>query len=147
VPRDNLHVTISFLGETQELDAVIRATDAAAAAHPPVSLHLDRIGGFPSLRRPRVLWIGLGGDVERLALVAGAIAQAMETLGFPREQRPFAPHLTVARFKGPAALEIPSVTVRPASFTAGEVTVFRSNLRRPAPVYERLHGSPLRGLS
>ncbi|HSL92417.1 MAG TPA: RNA 2',3'-cyclic phosphodiesterase [Candidatus Limnocylindrales bacterium] len=101
-PEGNLHLTLKFLGEIpsgriEEIGALLRA---AASDVPVFELSVEGAGGFPSLRAPRVLWIGIR---EPLVLV-GKLQENMETMlsgaGFPREGRPFHPHITVGRVQG-----------------------------------------------
>ncbi|MGH7467739.1 MAG: RNA 2',3'-cyclic phosphodiesterase [Longimicrobiales bacterium] len=95
---DALHITIKFLGEiATNRQATIEIALQSAARHvPPFQLRLRGVGGFPNLRRPRVLWLGAKADPSLLQLQAD-IEQSMEPLGFAREARAFHPHVTVAR--------------------------------------------------
>lgn len=107
VGTDKLHVTLKFLGDTpSERMAEIRQHIAAIAARQSrFRLTVERIGAFPHVQRPSVIWAGCF-PAEPLVSLASQLEDAMEPLGFPREQRPFQPHLTLARVKGrpPAAL-------------------------------------------
>ena len=95
----NLHVTLKFLGEVQEtkLDAVRTALAQIRSAE-PVALAFRGLGFFPSEKHPRVFWAGIEASTN-LRKLAGDIDEAMETQGIPREQRPYSPHLTLARFE------------------------------------------------
>lgn len=97
---DNLHVTLKFLGETDEalVPQILAAIESALASHPPCDVRLSGMGAFPNLERPSVFWVGMQDD-GRLAQIVRALDNALEPLGFPREQRPFHPHLTVLRVK------------------------------------------------
>jgi 2'-5' RNA ligase len=105
VPPEGIHITLKFLGavESQRVAAI---GEALASAIEPFELRLsvDSLGGFPStsLRagsgaRLRVVWAGLAGDIEQLASLAGRVEAALQPLGFAGENRPFAPHITLAR--------------------------------------------------
>jgi 2'-5' RNA ligase len=96
---ETLHLTLQFLGAVPEeripeIDAAVRA---AAAASRPLNLELRGAGGFPNARRPRVLWIGIAGDVAPLGALAEDLGRRLTPLGFQPEARPFSPHLTVGR--------------------------------------------------
>jgi len=97
----DLHVTMKFLGEIEEsrLSVIGEAVRAVAAETPVFPLTVAGTGTFPPLsRHPRVLWIGLE-DSPALLDLQGRLENALEALGFPRELRPFHPHLTAARIK------------------------------------------------
>lgn len=97
VRAENLHVTLKFIGEAPP--EKLRAIQEALKAVPPggpIALDFRGLGFFPDERRPRTFWVGLAakGQLERLA---GEIEARLEPLGIPREQRPYSPHLTLAR--------------------------------------------------
>lgn len=99
-----LHLTLKFLGElpAETFEAAASALEAPLGLGAPLVLKPADLGAFPSPRRPRVLWVGLAGDVPRLARAALVLEARLEPLGIPRETRPFTPHLTLARARGPA---------------------------------------------
>jgi 2'-5' RNA ligase len=147
VPRDNLHLTMSFLGEVDEARApeIVDALTEAAANEPgPIDTALEGTGAFPSVRRARVLWVGLEDPDGRLAALARAVAAGLEPLGFPRETRPWTPHLTIARFRAPAdATSMAGARVEHMTFAVPAITLFRSRLARPSPKYEPLAARPI----
>ena len=139
------HVTLCFLGATapEQVEAVAGVARAAAAAGNPVRLHLAGLGAFPSERRARVLWAGLVG-AEPLGAVAAALAGGYAALGFPREERPWRPHLTLARLQEPAPVDLGAgVGLRTDEFVVSEIVLFRSHLRPSGAVYEALGRFPL----
>jgi RNA 2',3'-cyclic 3'-phosphodiesterase len=97
VRPEGIHITLKFLGavEPHRVDAI---GDPLASAINPFELRLsvDRLGGFGGARL-RVIWAGLAGDKEQLASLAGRVDVALQPLGFASENRPFAPHITLAR--------------------------------------------------
>jgi RNA 2',3'-cyclic 3'-phosphodiesterase len=138
VPIENQHVTLKFLGATwpRLLDRVTEAIEDVALAAAPITTRVERLGAFPNERRARVLWAGLDDPDGRLVELAGALDEALRR-DFPPEKRAFTPHLTVARFEPQVALgELAALTTDP--FEIDRVALFRSHLRRPAPVYEPL---------
>jgi 2'-5' RNA ligase len=100
VRAENLHLTLKFIGEaeTAKLDAIRAALAEASSSH-ALELTVQGLGFFPDDKRPRVLWAGIRAPIG-LAQLAVAVDASLASLGFAREQRPFAPHLTLARFAG-----------------------------------------------
>src|SRR5687767_4376349 len=91
VERENVHLTLKFLGElTEEAAARLSGALAAEAARwPPLRLAFGGIGVFPERGAPRVVWAGCAGDLERLAGLARAVERAAEAEGVEREPHPF----------------------------------------------------------
>ena len=101
VPPDNLHLTLRFLGgiTATQTARVAEAAREAARTCVPFSVTLAGLGAFPSLRRPRVVWVGIADGADRLTALARALEEEIARRKFPRESRPFQPHLTVARVR------------------------------------------------
>lgn len=154
---DQMHLTLQFLGNVvasrvPDLEAALRHAINPDAAR-PFPLHLDGLGAFPNLRRPRVLWAGLGGDSEALAALQTRVAAACAP--FLAEARPdrggFQPHLTLARVKdraGRAARDAGAALARsPAppsvAWTATELRLLRSVLHPSGAVHSLLARLPL----
>lgn len=99
VDPQGAHLTLKFLGDTEvgRVGALAATLRAVAAGQRPFDLRTGGLGAFPNARRPRVLWLGLTGDLERLARLQRAVEVALGELGFPPEVRPFRPHLTLGR--------------------------------------------------
>jgi 2'-5' RNA ligase len=96
-----LHVTLQFLGATApDLAPPLMAAlaDVAAGAR-PLALRTAGLGLFPNPTRARVVWLGLAGEIERLAALQAAALAATGPLGFTAESRPFTPHLTLGRVR------------------------------------------------
>ncbi len=96
---ENLHITLKFIGHVgnEKLSPIQTALSSIRAAQ-PVELHFRGLGFFPNEHRPRAFWCGIAAS-PILAELAATIDRAMVPLGVEAETRPFAPHLTVARFK------------------------------------------------
>jgi 2'-5' RNA ligase len=106
VRLDGLHLTLRFLGPTPEdlIGPTIAAVEAVAAnAAGPIPIELSGSGTFPSGRRPRTLWIGVSDGVDALTALADQTEAALVAAGWPSDDRPFRPHLTLARSDGVAA--------------------------------------------
>lgn len=99
VPARNLHLTLQFLGDQSEerLEEAEAALAEAAAASAPVDVTFHGIGAFPGLERPRILWIGLARGALETRQLQARVADALAARGFPREERPWHPHLTIGR--------------------------------------------------
>ncbi|WP_268247932.1 RNA 2',3'-cyclic phosphodiesterase [Klenkia taihuensis] len=144
-PAD-LHITLAFLGEVPgaRVAGLLGALGPVAAGAPPATLQLTGAGTFG--RRPRVLWAGVGGDVDVLGALAGRVAAAARHAGVPVEDRPFLPHLTLGRWpgSGTAATPLPDRLPGPHGppWRPAALVLWRS---RPGTRYERLAGWPLGG--
>ena len=101
VSTDHLHLTLKFLGDTEEglVPEIATAIRESAAGTRPFEVRVRGTGAFPSPARMNVVWVGVDG-AERLARIAAALDASLETLGFARDNRPWKPHVTVARVKG-----------------------------------------------
>lgn len=138
--RELQHVTLAFFGEVPEA-RVPPLTGALADVLAPVEVHLRLAGAgtFPARGDPRVLWVGVDGDVEQLAALAGAAADAGRSVGLDVDRRTYRPHVTVGRwaFSAHGDRKVASALGNYAGphFTAGEVVLMRSH-HGAAPRYE-----------
>lgn len=151
VAADGMHVTLKFLGDVRA-ESVVEIEQALRTAVSSVSAfetELKGLGAFPHPGRPSVVWIGATSGDEFVRL-AGAVEEALSPLGFPRESRPFHPHVTVARVKARppkelgVLLEQNAETVYGARVVSG-VTLYRSELSRRGPRYSVLGEFALSG--
>lgn len=94
-----MHLTLKFLGNIPSVGVrpLLECLEPVAAGHCPFSLRLSGLGMFPNRRKPRVLWAGTGGELDALARLQQAVEDAITGLGYPREKRPFRPHITLGR--------------------------------------------------
>ena len=154
VAPGNIHVTLKFLGEVRlsRIDDVRRVLESVCAATAPIRLSVDELGAFPSPRAPRIVWAGLEGDTERLVSLASRVDAALEPLGFPRESRPFTPHLTIARVRDDASggtrntLGTTLATtpiVGCLAFEAVAASLMKSQLTPNGAIYSRVAQFPL----
>ena len=103
-PRaDNLHLTLKFLGEIAQarVEALSNAVTRAARSIQPFDLTLEGAGAFPPRGSPRVLWLGINDSSGELIRLQSQLEDECEAAGFVREERPFHPHLTLARIRAP----------------------------------------------
>jgi 2'-5' RNA ligase len=103
VRDENLHLTLQFLGNVPEdqVSAVNSAMQNSVNGIGPFELVLEGTGVFPSVQRPRVLWVGISGDTAPLFKLQRQVQREMKLLGFEPENRKFSPHLTLARARSP----------------------------------------------
>ncbi len=101
VSPENLHLTLKFLGNISavQVEDVTTMIKEVARGHSPFHLEFRELGAFPGLKQPLIIWIGIAGEVETFSLLQQKIDSSLASLGFPREDRPFVPHLTLARLK------------------------------------------------
>ncbi|WP_242347079.1 RNA 2',3'-cyclic phosphodiesterase [Anaeromyxobacter terrae] len=151
VVPENVHLTLQFLGAVPEprVEAVSDAVRAAAAASRPLALEVQGAGGFPNARRPRVVWVGIQGDVATLGALVQDLGRRLAPLGFAPEARPFSPHLTLGRARdargapglGGALAE--AAQGDGVAWRAGELVLFESHLSPKGPRYEAIVRAPL----
>ena len=146
VAPSSMHLTLKFLGEIQpkdlsDIDEVLRKIAASAS---PTRARLRGMGSFPHLRRPRVIWIGLEPEDDRLAALHSSLQEALQEIGFPREKRGFHPHLTLGRVRsGRGKDSLVKAVESNAEVDLGhlridEVTLFESDLTPQGAIYAAL---------
>ena len=150
VDPDGVHLTLKFLGnvDSSRVPALTGALDAVGEGAAPFALHLRGVGVFPDRRSPRVLWAGVSGDTEVLAALARRVDDACANVGFAREQRPFSPHLTLARLRDRASADerqragtlLANIGPAPGeSFAVEAFHLIRSTLTPSGPIYDTVH--------
>jgi 2'-5' RNA ligase len=150
VNPDQVHLTLKFFGSipTEKVDQISAAVAGTVKGCRPFDLHLQGTGGFPNIRRPRVIWVGLGGNREALKNLWLLLEDGFFGMGIPRETRPFNPHLTLGRNKTGEPNEKLFLRLsnwnEPESepFTVSELVLFRSDLKPGGPVYTVLNTFP-----
>jgi len=101
VDAGGIHLTLKFLGNipSKRVTETTEAMKKAAQGLSPFFLEISGLGAFPSLKQVRVVWVGVGGELDKLSTLQQNIDSALAALGFAREERSFVPHLTVARVR------------------------------------------------
>jgi len=101
VALEQLHLTLKFLGNTEEglVPEIVSVMRTACSGIPPFTVRVRGTGAFPDFSRMSVVWVGLQG-AEPLARIADALETGLEPLGFSVERRPWKAHVTIARVKG-----------------------------------------------
>jgi len=156
VPEENLHLTLQFLGDTPEeqVPAIVQGLNLVAGEVAPFKLVISGVGVFPSVERPRVLWVGVSGETTALADLHRRVQREMGLLGFAAEQRKFSPHLTLARIRSP--WDIRSLLQKAEEYAEGvknfgeikvvSIELMQSELRPAGAKYYVLASMPLSGL-
>lgn len=154
VETENLHLTLKFLGDIlpAQIPVLINAMQKAAMTMGPLKLEMNSLGVFPNQRRVRIIWAGLGGDVEKLSGLQQRLESTLEPLGFTKESRPFQPHLTIGRVReqaSPAEREslgnrvLTFSSLPPSPFIVDTLFLMRSTLTPSGPIYTELGNIPL----
>jgi 2'-5' RNA ligase len=99
VERENIHLTLKFLGNVSAAKLEEVKSALAQVTFPPFSLEIKGAGAFPNLKRMNVVWVGIGEGWSQVELIYEQTERILHQLGFSRETRPFSPHITVARVK------------------------------------------------
>lgn len=145
VKPGNIHLTLKFLGDTDpdRIPGIQITLTETLASLARFQLSLDSAGVYPDTNNPRVLWLGLKDREGTLETLQTGIEKALEQIGFPREQRPFSPHVTLARIKSPRgkkelkseldALNRQGITPHP--FDVGEIQLYESQLTPKGSIY------------
>lgn len=147
VPPENLHLTLKFLGEIREGDVprLVERASAKLAREAPFEVAFAGFGAFPNAREARVLWLGAARGAGALAKLARKLGAAARAIGAERERRPFAAHLTLARLREPARVEIERIpSPEDVAFTVEEVVLYESRPSPGGPRYVPLAHLPLR---
>ncbi len=155
VRPEGVHLTLKFLGDIPigKADAVTEAL-SCVTSHASFELELGGTGVFPNERRPRVLWVGIKGDMAPLNALQSDAENALEGIGFRRERRGFSPHLTIGRIRDSAAAKdrlmaveaLSSYHIEPGnSFVAKAVSLMRTTLLPEGSVHDCLVSTPLKG--
>lgn len=156
VEPSSIHLTLKFLGDAPSLQRheLEGAMQAATETKPPFELSLSDLGCFPSMRRPRVVWVGLSGALPALHALRDEIERQIAPLGYPTEDRPFSPHLTLGRVRREAsstqASALGAQVIRTQqhdrlAWPVTSVSLMRSELLPEGAVYTELHRTLLSG--
>ena len=150
VSPEQLHVTSRFIGEVNdEKAAAIAGALLQELAVEPFDLVMQGAGAFPERGAPRVLWAGIAAGREGLVAVEAEISARLAACGLEREDRPYRPHVTLARVREPAGLRSAALfeTLADRRFGTSRVeaiTLFHSRTSPKGAVYTALHQTPLR---
>jgi 2'-5' RNA ligase len=154
VDPESMHLTLKFLGNVA-VDSVPRIVDAMAGVarlHAPFRLQVAGSGAFPNWQRPQVVWVGVGGELDKLNALQRELESVLSPLGFPPESRPFSAHLTLGRLRDRVTpddrrrfaefaqkLEFETTL----SFEVSAIRLMKSQLTPAGPIYSELAAADL----
>jgi 2'-5' RNA ligase len=151
VRPQNIHLTLKFLGDIKaaETKAVEKVVLDSVVGSAPISMTARGLGVFPGIKRPRVIWVGIGGQTDELIELQQTLDKKLATIGFSRERRPFKGHLTMGRVKAKidskrlleAMKAFDGFETEP--FVADRLILFQSDLKPSGAVYAKLMEAPL----
>jgi 2'-5' RNA ligase len=155
VQPDGIHLTLKFLGDTplERVEEVKAALARAAAKVGPFSFAVSGLGCFPNARQPRVVWVGLQEPTGTVVRLRDAVEAQVAPLGFPTENRPFNPHLTLGRVQRDSSKsevrKIGEAVAASAIGAVGEMTAttvcfIQSDLKPSGAVYTTLFETELK---
>lgn len=144
-----MHLTLHFLGETdvEVLDNIGEVLNDAASAHRPFEITAARLGCFPNVKRPRVVWVGVLGNTEALAALHRDLGLRLkQAIGFSPDTRPYSAHLTLGRVnKGIPSRQLQQLSQvfqqeqanvgQLARLQVSEISLIKSELKPAGPVY------------
>jgi len=147
------HLTLKFFGDisTEDVKNICSATQNRIVSESKLNLKVEKLGVFPDARKPRVLWCGVTDDAAKLSVFQKQLDSDFAGIGFPKEDRPFRPHLTLGRIKDSRGITgISETLTKYGTFTAGEficreLILFQSNLSPQGAVYTKLAEFALSG--
>jgi 2'-5' RNA ligase len=151
----SIHLTLKFLGNVSgdRISQITGAIGQAAQGIFPFFLEVKGLGVFPNLRRVQVAWVGITGEVDKLAQLQQRIESNLARLGFAPELRPFTPHLTLARVRDQASPDerqrfgqlIASTKFEAAyPFQVEAISLIRSQLTREGAIYSQISSVQLK---
>ncbi len=151
IETGNIHLTLKFLGDiTEEKCVEVRSVlDETGRSFKPFEISIKDIGAFPNINYPRVIWVGLDNGANESKALAEKIGEKLLEIGFQKEPRPFAPHLTIGRVRSPKNKEALKEKIGNAqlpiikSHLVSSVALFQSMLSTKGPVYTKLHEARL----
>ena len=157
VDPESMHLTLKFLGNVAAdfIPQIVEAMSGVAEAHSTFKLQVAGTGAFPNWQRPQVVWVGVGGELDRLNSLQKGLESVLAPLGFPSESRPFSAHLTVGRLRDRVTPDdrrrfaefAQTVEFKASlSFEVNAIRLIKSQLTPAGPIYTELAVAKL-GLS
>ena len=149
VPSENLHLTLRFLGDSDndQLEKVESGINDIAQRSTDFELYLGKLGCVPNRGKPRIIWVDLGGNLAALSLLQQEIEKMLSNLRWPSESRRFNAHITLGRVKNSKQVVSASfpweMALDPLQIRVSHISLISSDLRPSGAVYTVLHRSQL----
>lgn len=153
VDQENYHLTLKFFGNLtkNEIAKVDQVLTHLVFQEYHFFLTYGGWGLFPNQECPRVIWLGLGGDLSHLQDLWIKLENAFAKIGFPREDKTLHPHITLGRIRSSSNIKLflkkmqdITLSKKMGSFTVKEIHLMESKLSSKGPLYTSLHSYPLR---
>jgi RNA 2',3'-cyclic 3'-phosphodiesterase len=146
VKPENVHLTLKFFGEISlsTISDIGKVLEDTVQEYAPLMFFIKGLGVFPNIKKPRVLWIGISGDIKPLSQIQANLETNLERKGFAKENRSFKSHLTLGRIKGDIHPENLFDILRSFSdftsepFEAKELVLYKSELNPSGALYTKL---------
>ncbi len=146
--EDKFHITLKFLGDTsqEQIQILKKELEIRSKQFFEFEISFNNLGTFPNQRAPRIVWIGIS-EPETLAPIQEAVESVCQYLGFPKENRPFHPHVTLGRIKSNRNLhclteEIKSITFEAIQSKCNSIALMKSDLKPGGSVYSLIQKFP-----
>ncbi len=143
VEPENIHLTLRFLGEITpfQVEQVKRILNELTFQE--FTMKIEKLGVFPSISRPRVIWVGVSEGADKVCQLHDFIEDKLSKLGFRKEKEEFVPHITIGRVKGgnlsrlrKRILELQNVVI--GDFRVTCIRLKKSTLTSKGPIYTTL---------
>jgi len=149
VDPESMHLTLKFLGNVaaDSIPQIVGAVSSVVQMHSPFKLQVADTGAFPNWQRPQVVWVGVGGELDRLNSLQKGLESVLSPLGFPPESRPFSAHLTLGRLRDRVTPDdrrrfaefAQTVEFKTSlSFEVNAIRLMKSQLTPAGPIYSEL---------
>jgi len=146
VRPENIHLTLKFLGNIHcgEVDKIAALMSDTVQGLAPITLSVRGVGVFPGVKRPRVIWVGLGGQIQLLVEMQRMLDENLAAIGFQKENRAFKGHLTLGRVKQAVNPKLISQIIQEYAglqseeFSVNQIFLYKSDLNPSGSVYSKL---------
>lgn len=148
VEKDNIHLTLKFLGEVDEnkISEISAILEKIGQTYPSYQATISSLGGFPKIEYPRVIWAGIGNGDQETKNIVKQIENSLEEIGIPKEDRLFASHITLGRSRseknqkklGELLGKLKAEFTNMESFEVRKITLFKSQLSPKGPTYQAI---------
>lgn len=146
VEPKNTHLTLRFLGQIsqEKVPGIINALKEAVKSISPFSIEITRLGVFPNIRFPRIIWAGIEKGQDNLRELSLIIDRTLLKTGFPQEKRPFSGHISLGRARNAKnktmlSKNIAGFRFNPITQAIGSIILYKSALSSEGPAYDKLH--------